>query len=103
MSSGECQVGNRYSVSKADFQSIVDRLKSVGYRVVGPKVADGAVVYDDLDSISRLPFGVIDDQDAGKYRLRQLPEAGYFEHVVGPHSVTQFLFPPRVTIQEFIR
>ena len=103
MSVATLPIGSWYSFEKASLQSVIDRLKSLGYRVVGPHVTDGAVVYDELDSTSQLPLGVLDEQDGGKYRLLRHPDAGYFDHVVGPHSVKQFLFPPRETIQEFVR
>jgi ferredoxin len=103
MSSAECPVGSWYSLPKSDLQLILDQLASAGYRVVGPQVADGAVVYRELHSIEQLPRGVLDEQDGGRYRLHHDSQAGYFDHVVGPHSVKQFLFPPREVVQEFHR
>jgi len=57
-------------------------------------------VYDELDSIEQLPLGVIDEQDGGKYRLDRHQEAGYFDYVVGPHSLKKYLFPPQETLQQ---
>ena len=70
-------------------------LVDMGYRVVGPQVRDAAIVYADLDKARKLPIGLIDVQDGGTYRLREEPTAGYFDFVVGPHSLKNFLFPPR--------
>jgi hypothetical protein len=36
-------------IDKPALQAVVDKLKSLGYRVVGPTVAESAVVYADLD------------------------------------------------------
>ena len=36
-----------------------------GFRVLGPTVRDGAIVYDDLESAADLPIGWTDEQDAG--------------------------------------
>src|SRR3954470_25076653 len=36
---------------------LVDVLRSRGYRVLGPQVRDGAIVYDDLAHASDLPIG----------------------------------------------
>jgi sulfhydrogenase subunit beta (sulfur reductase) len=83
--------------------SLVQALAAAGYRVVGPQVADGAVVLRDLASAADLPHGWLDDQDGGHYRLRHDPAAGTFDHVVGPHSLKNFLFPPRETIQRWVR
>ncbi|MFM8892800.1 MAG: hypothetical protein ACKOTB_14500 [Planctomycetia bacterium] len=87
---------------KRDFQLLLDAL-SAEHRVVGPRVADGAVVYGDVAKVADLPIGWIDEQDGGHYRLRQAEDAGWFDHVVGPHSLKQFLFPPRETLAAFSR
>jgi sulfhydrogenase subunit beta (sulfur reductase) len=74
-----------------------------GHRVIGPQVADGAIVWRDLRRAADLPAGWLDEQDGGHYRLRQDPEAGAFDHVCGPHSLKNFLFPPRETVARFVR
>lgn len=40
-----------------------------GYTVIGPTVRDGAIVYDELDSVADLPAGKTDEQEGGHYRL----------------------------------
>jgi sulfhydrogenase subunit beta (sulfur reductase) len=100
MNSPRYPVGTCYSFPKAELQTLIDRLQQAGNRVVGPRVADGAVVYGDIDSVDQLPLRIIDQQDGGYYRLEEDAEAGYFDHVVGPHSLKNFLFPPRETVQE---
>jgi len=84
-------------------QHLIDVLKARGHRVVGPQLADGAVVYRDLDSASALPTGWIDEQDGGVYRLVPDAAAGTFDHVVGPHSLKNFLFPARETFETWQR
>lgn len=95
MVSQALQPGQWVSIRKPDLQGLIERLLYLGYRVVGPQVRDGAVVFDDLDDVRQLPIGVLDVQDGGTYRLREDPQAGYFDFVVGPHSLKNFLFPPR--------
>jgi sulfhydrogenase subunit beta (sulfur reductase) len=90
-------------LAKTDFQHLIDVLRDRGHRVVGPQVADGAVVYRDLDDAASLPTGWIDEQDGGVYRLHADPAAGTFDHVVGPHSLKNFLFPPRETFETWNR
>jgi ferredoxin len=75
--------------------ALVEELKRRGYRVVGPTVRDGAVVYDELAAADDLPIGWTDEQDAGRYRLRRRDDEARFGYAVGPHSWKQFLFPPR--------
>ncbi len=88
---------------RSAFQHLIDVLRDRGQRVIGPQVADGAVVYRDLDDARLLPTGWIDEQDGGVYRLHQLSTAGTFDHVVGPHSLKNFLFPPRETFETWNR
>ena len=96
-------IGAWVSLEKPRLQELIDLLKQAGYRTVGPRVADAAIVYDELDSASQLPLGVLDEQDGGRYRLNHDPAAGYFDHVVGPHSLKNYVFPPRETLQELVR
>lgn len=94
------QVGSFVSIAGSDLQAMVDRLRALGYRTIGPQVADGAVIYDDLTSVAQLPIGQVDVQDGGYYRLREDATAGHFDYVVGPHSLKNYIFPPRITLLE---
>lgn len=96
-------VGAWVSLEKPRLQELLDLLRQAGYRTIGPRVADGAVIYDEVETAAQLPLGVLDEQDGGRYRLRSEATAGYFDHVVGPHSLKNYLFPPRETVQELVR
>ena len=69
-----------------------------GFRVLGPSVRDGAIVYDDLASATELPIGWTETQDAGSYRLERRGDDALFGFAVGPHSWKQFLLPARVRL-----
>ena len=73
-------------------------LRGRGFRVLGPTVRDGAIVYDDLESAGELPIGWTDRQDGGTYRLERRADEARFGYAVGPHSWKRFLFPPRVRL-----
>ena len=92
------QVGEMVRMAKEELKAIVQEFRKRNYRTILPKVADGAVVYADADDISRLPLGMLDQQEGGSYRLRKNNRDGYFDYVVGPHSVKPFLFPPAETV-----
>jgi sulfhydrogenase subunit beta (sulfur reductase) len=79
-----------------DFNNLFTLLSSKGYTLVGPKVHQGAIVYDVISSLADLPRGWIDQQDPAVYRLRPSSEESYFGYVVGPQSWKKFLFPPRL-------
>jgi ferredoxin len=77
---------------------LVAALHARGYRVLGPKLRDGAIVYDDLGSAAELPNGWTDVQEPGRYRVEQREDAARFGYAVGPHSWKQFLLPARLRI-----
>ena len=45
-----------------------------------------------------MPIGYTDDQEAGRYRLVKNGNGAYFDYVVGPHSLKDFVFPPQSTL-----
>jgi ferredoxin len=89
---------NQLVISVGVLDDLVGALGDRGYRVLGPTVRDGAIVYDELGSANALPIGWTDRQDAGVYRLEQREDEARFGFAVGPHSWKRFLFPPRVRL-----
>jgi Fe-S-cluster-containing hydrogenase component 2 len=81
-----------------DFQQLIDVLKAQGYRVAGPAVRDGAIVFDEVNAVTDLPVGWYDEQKPGAYRLRKRRDKSYFAYVVGQHSLKEYLHPPVVTL-----
>ncbi len=67
-------------------------------RVVGPTVADGAIVYDEITSLDDLPRGVGDEQAPGRYRLRRRGDERLFGYVVGPTAWKKWTFPALVPL-----
>ena len=60
----------QYVLESRDFQQLLDSLIKRGYRVLGPTVRDGAIVYDELTSTNDLPVGWTDEQNGGTYRRK---------------------------------
>ncbi|HEX3657561.1 MAG TPA: 4Fe-4S dicluster domain-containing protein [Pirellulales bacterium] len=85
-------------LAKPDFQLLLDLLRQRGYRVIGPRVAEGAIVYDEIASADELPRGWTDQQAPGHYRIERRADDAWFGFAVGPHSWKRFLFPPRAVI-----
>ncbi len=90
-------------VERGELQRLIDALLEKGYRVVGPLVRDGAIVYDELTAISELPVGWTDEQDGGKYRLKRRGDDALFGYNAGPHSWKKFLHPPNVRLSQITR
>lgn len=77
---------------------LIVALRTLGFRVVGPTVSHGAIVYDDLASLADLPIGWADVHEAGAYLLRRRGDQALFGYVLGPHSWARFLRPARVRL-----
>ncbi len=87
------KVMDQVILERNHFQKLIDLLITRGYRVVGPTLGEGAIVYDELNSVDKLPIGWTDDQDGGTYRLKRRNDRSLFGYVVGPHSWKKFLLP----------
>ncbi len=85
-------------ISPDGLQALVEALRDGGYRVLGPTVRDGAIVYDELESAAELPVGWTENQDAATYRLERREDEARFGYAVGPHSWKQFLLPARIRL-----
>jgi sulfhydrogenase subunit beta (sulfur reductase) len=85
-------------VDPSGLDDLIAVLQRRGFRVLGPTVRDGAIVYDELESAAELPVGWTDRQEAGTYRLERREDDARFGYAVGPHSWKQFLFPARLQL-----
>jgi len=84
-------------VHQPAIESLIKILIISGYRVVGPRIDQHAIVYDEIHSIEDLPQNWCDTQAPGLYQLSPLPNQPnkkLFHYNVGPHSWKKFLFPP---------
>ena len=94
MSTEAMSVGQSFIVESQHLEELLQALAHRGYEVMGPKVCEGAIVYQPLTSIKDLPEGWTDEQQGGKYRLKRRNDHAWFGYVVGPHSWKKFLHPP---------
>jgi len=85
--------GEKRRLERAAFPAFLAALARAGYRVVGPTVRDGAIVYGEIQAVEDLPIGWTERQEAGKYRLERRPDEALFGYVVGPHSWKKYLYP----------
>ena len=89
---------SRAVIERADFQQLFDSLERRGYRIVGPTVREGAIVYDQIASVSDLPVGWTDEQKGDSYRIKHREDEAFFGYTVGPHSWKKFLLPPSLRL-----
>jgi len=87
-------LGAKLAIEREVLEGIITGLANRGYRVVGPTVRDGAIIYETVARLEDLPVGWTDRQDAGRYRIERRADAALFGYAVGPHSWKRFLHPP---------
>lgn len=76
--------------------ALLDALVAEGFAPIGPRVREGAIVYEPIRHAADLPRRVSDEQDAGRYRLTTPGHDAFFGFAVGPHSWKRELFPARL-------
>jgi sulfhydrogenase subunit beta (sulfur reductase) len=79
----------------AGLQALIDLLAADRYTVLGPTVADGAVVPGRIARVEDLPRGWGDVQDAGTYQLRRRDDDALFGYAADAVSWKSVLFPAR--------
>ncbi|WP_421723486.1 4Fe-4S dicluster domain-containing protein [Bauldia sp.] len=87
--------GQQVILDGAGLDALFATLRREAYRVLGPTVRDGAIVYDDIESTGEMPRGWTDEHDGGHYRLKRRDDEALFGYVVGPQSWKKYLHPPR--------
>jgi Fe-S-cluster-containing hydrogenase component 2 len=98
MKTATLQINDKIILSAAELQPLFERLQKHGYRLLGPVVRDGAMVYDELSTAADLPVGWTDEQSNGTYRLKKRGDAAFFGYVVGPQSWKKILHLPALRL-----
>ena len=86
---------------REELDRLIALLREDGRRVVGPTVADSAIVYDEVGSIADLPTGVVDEQAPGRYRISRDSNGSShksFDFASSPMSWKSFTYPSSVPI-----
>jgi sulfhydrogenase subunit beta (sulfur reductase) len=92
------EVGATVALPKEELGDLLDVLHQAGYKIIGPKVADHTIVYQEIQDVSDLPLGYVTEQEAASYRLIETGNGSYFGYTPGAHSWKQFFFPPRTSL-----
>jgi ferredoxin len=90
-------------IERDDLPRLFEALRGQGFRLLGPTVREGAIVYDDVAGVEDLPIGWTDHQEAGRYRLERRGDAAVFGYAVGPQSWKRFLHPPSLRLWQATR
>lgn len=90
--------GDRYALSRDALAQMLALLREDGFELVGPKVRDGAIVYERIQGIADLPEGWTEIQEAGTYRLERRADRALFGFSSGPESFRRTFFAPLVRL-----
>jgi sulfhydrogenase subunit beta (sulfur reductase) len=85
-------------LARTNLGVLIDLLREDGRTVIGPTVADGAIVYDEITSVDQLPAGIGDEQAPGRYGLIDHHDRRVFDYTVGPISPKRWTFPATVPL-----
>jgi sulfhydrogenase subunit beta (sulfur reductase) len=91
-------VSEVYVSGQSGVGRLIAALADRGYRVIGPRVRNKALVYDEISGIEDLPKGWTDLQQPGRYRLERRGDEKLFGYVVGSDSWKKFLSPPETVL-----
>ena len=83
---------------RSDLDRLFQALSADGRRIVGPTIAEDAVVYDELESPADLPAGWRSETSPGNYRLRKTDGERAFDHGVGVTAWKRFTHPSIVPL-----
>lgn len=82
-------------IKRENFQDLLSSLKSGGYKLIGPRAKDGAIVYDEVHTTTDFPLHVQDEQSPGVYSLKKTDNGRWFSWANGPQNLKPLLFTPR--------
>lgn len=80
---------------REDMTRLIGMLRKRGCEVIGPKIANGAIIYAPIESASELPGGIRDKQAPGSYKLQTHPDGRFFAWANGPQALKPLVFRPR--------
>jgi CheY-like chemotaxis protein/ferredoxin len=90
----EFHAGQRMYLAKTELPSLIGRLQEGGRTLLGPKLTDGVVCFQTIQSAADLASAVQDEQNAGRYSTSPGDPDLYFQYAVGPDGPKRYLFPP---------
>ncbi|MEQ6342020.1 MAG: 4Fe-4S dicluster domain-containing protein [Gammaproteobacteria bacterium] len=94
---------SRVFLPRDALQRVLDALTGSGFRCVGPRLKEGAIIYETLTETAALPQGVHDRQAPGEYHIEQVSSPRQFAWANGPQALKPFLFAPREVLWRVVR
>ncbi|MHB0955724.1 MAG: 4Fe-4S dicluster domain-containing protein [Pirellulaceae bacterium] len=95
------KIGSRLYLTRSALDDLVQVLRTQGYSVLGPRVVEGAISLQPIESAAQLPQGLSDEQHGGSYRVVEGEPELTFQFAVGPDGPKRYLFPANLRLFEF--
>ncbi|MCU7838168.1 MAG: 4Fe-4S dicluster domain-containing protein [Candidatus Thiodiazotropha sp. (ex Troendleina suluensis)] len=76
-------------------QELFDLILQSGYSILGPVVRDDAIQFSEITAVERLPHGVGNQQQPGRYRLQTGAGSSVFAWNHGPQGLKPLCFSPK--------
>ncbi len=92
-----------YFLPHNKLQTLIDTLIKAGYQCQGPQARDGTIIYAELTQSEQLPWGVIDHQNPGEYRLEKTKKHKAFLFANGPQAIKPNLFKAKEQLWSVVR
>lgn len=89
--------GTAVVVAPSGLDALVRALRGAGYSVAAAVRKGSGLALEPIDDASALPRGLGDDQQPGRYRLRERGDGSFFGWVPGAASWKSLLHPPVLT------
>lgn len=93
----------RVIIDRNNFNFLFNALTKRGYNIIGPKVHEGAIIYDTIINSDNLPIGFIESQNPGKYQLQKHDHQTLFGYNSTTQSWKHFLHKPIARLWRSIR
>jgi sulfhydrogenase subunit beta (sulfur reductase) len=81
-------------IERQQLPELLELVSKKGYKLLGPMVRDGAIVYDEIAGDKDLPIGWTDTQSGGSYCLKKTDSPRVFGFTLGQQSWKSFFYPP---------
>jgi sulfhydrogenase subunit beta (sulfur reductase) len=94
---------NDWFLPHARLQDLLTAIIDLGYRIIGPQVQNGAIVYQQLTDARQLPWGMQDAQQPGHYRLQETGQRQAFAFANGPQGIKPQLFKSQESLWRVTR
>jgi ferredoxin len=89
---------NCHRLDRAQLGRILELLSEQQYEIIGPRLANHAIVWDQIQGMDDLPAGWTADSEPGRYRVRQREDGRLFGYWTGPAGLKPYLHVPSAVL-----